>query len=85
MEHYELKISQLIDNELPENEQEGVFLFLSENEEFLMMEFLLHGLAEYSLISKQHVEFGLQFKDMISTMFTNQDDDEEFTDEDYRY
>ena len=58
---------------------------LPENEEFLMMEFLLHGLAEYSLISKQHIEFGLQFKDMISTMFTSQDDDEEFDDEEYRY
>ncbi len=43
---------------------------LPENEYYLMMEFLLHGLAEYSLISKQPVEFGLQFKDMISTMFT---------------
>ena len=49
----------------------------------MMMEFLLHGLAEYSLISKQHVEFGLQFKDMISTMFTPSSDDDYMLDEDY--
>jgi len=61
------------------------FNSLPENEKFLMMEFLLHGLAEYSLISKQHVEFGLQFKDMISTMFSAQDEDDiTFDDEDFR-
>lgn len=58
---------------------------LEENESFLMMEFLLHGLAEYSLISKQQIEFGLQFKDMIATMFTKQGDDEFFDNEDYSY
>ena len=58
---------------------------LPENEYYLMMEFLLHGLAEYSLISKQHVEFGLQFKDMISTMFTRQTEDDDFDEEDYTY
>lgn len=58
---------------------------LLENEYYLMMEFLLHGLSEYSLISKQHVEFGLQFKDMISTMFNNQLDDDDFIDGDYKY
>jgi magnesium chelatase subunit I len=56
---------------------------LPENEYYLMMEFLLHGLAEHSLISKQNVEFGLQFKDMISTMFTMDEGDENFEDEDY--
>ena len=30
----------------------------------------LHGLAEYSLISKHYLERGLQFKDLISGMFT---------------
>jgi magnesium chelatase subunit I len=58
---------------------------LPENEYYLMMEFLLHGLAEYSLISKQHVEFGLQFKDMISTMFTRETENDDFNDEDYTY
>ena len=34
-----------------------------------MMEFALHGLAEYSLIGKGRLETGLQFKDMFSSMF----------------
>jgi len=58
---------------------------LLENEYYLMMEFLLHGLSEYSLISKQHLEFGLQFKDMISTMFNNQIDDDDFIEGDYTF
>jgi len=36
----------------------------------LMMEFVLHGLAEYSVLSKFRLESGLQFKDMLSSMFT---------------
>jgi magnesium chelatase subunit I len=35
-----------------------------------LMEFALHGLAEYSLISKHHLTAGLQFKDLLSSMFT---------------
>ena len=35
----------------------------------LLMEFALHGLAEYSQISKHNLERGLQFKDLISGMF----------------
>jgi len=58
---------------------------LPENEYFLMMEFLLHGLAEYSLISKQHIEFGLQFKDMISTMFNSPLEGDDFNEDDYTY
>ncbi len=34
-----------------------------------MMEFALHGLAEYSLISKQNLDTGLQFKDLLDSMF----------------
>lgn len=51
-----------------------------------LMEFALHGLAEFSLISKHHLASGLQFKDLLSSMFTlprpghdedeNEDDDE---------
>ncbi|MCC6548664.1 MAG: magnesium chelatase [Ignavibacteriaceae bacterium] len=37
----------------------------------LLMEFLLHGLAEYSQLSKYRLEGGgVQFKDLISSMFT---------------
>jgi magnesium chelatase subunit I len=48
-----------------------------------LMEFALHGLAEYSLISKHNLSSGLQFKDLLSGMFTlpkpgeNDDDDDD--------
>jgi len=49
----------------------------------LLMEFVLHGLAEYSMLSKFRLENGLQFKDMLSSMFTmTQEDESEETDED---
>jgi magnesium chelatase subunit I len=35
-----------------------------------LMEFALHGLAEFSLISKHGLTAGLQFKDLLSGMFT---------------
>lgn len=35
-----------------------------------LMEFALHGLAEYSLISKHNLVTGHQFKDLLSSMFT---------------
>ena len=37
--------------------------------ETLMMEFALHGLAEFSMLSKNNLEDGLQFKDLLSSMF----------------
>ena len=47
-----------------------------------LMEFCLHGLAEHSLISRNKLTAGLQFKDLLSSMFTmpsfsDDDDDEE--------
>jgi len=47
----------------------------------LLMEFLLFGLSEYSLLSRTKIEDGLQFRDMLSSMFTMQEDDD-FEDED---
>lgn len=44
----------------------------------LLMEFALHGLAEFSLISKHNLVHGLQFKDLLSSMFsipTSEEDD----------
>lgn len=45
-----------------------------------LMEFALHGLAEFSLISKHNLVSGLQFKDLLSSMFTlpkpEEDDDD---------
>lgn len=53
---------------------------------FLLMEFVLHGLSEHSLLSKQHIESGLEFKDMLSSMFTVSDEndfDDENSEENY--
>jgi len=69
-------LSDLI-NEYQKGEEATTKLFL--------MEFALHGLAEYSLISKHYLAKGLQFKDLLSGMFTvpkegdeDLDDDEAF-------
>lgn len=44
----------------------------------LFMEFMLHALAEYSQISKNELESGgLQFKDLMSSMFSFNDEDED--------
>jgi len=50
---------------------------------YFLMEFLLHGLAEHSLISRNRLTAGAQFKDLLSSMFTmpsfgeDEDDEEE--------
>src|SRR5918993_586851 len=45
------------------------------------MEFALHGLAEFSLISKHSLTAGLQFKDLLSSMFTLPKPDEDDEDD----
>lgn len=51
----------------------------------LFMEFILHGLAEYSMLSKFSLHTGFEFKDMLSSMFTIKDteDFEEDENEDF--
>jgi len=49
---------------------------------YFLMEFLLHGLAEHSLISRNKLTAGAQFKDLLSSMFTmptfgDEDDEDE--------
>ena len=44
------------------------FKHASEKETALLMEFVLHGLASYSLISKKIVEGRIEFKDLIGSM-----------------
>lgn len=48
--------------------------------QLFMMEFALHGMAEYSLLSRHGLATGTQFKDLLSSMFTlprpDEDDDE---------
>ncbi|MFK7903513.1 MAG: magnesium chelatase, partial [Chitinophagales bacterium] len=41
----------------------------SKDEKVFLMEFLLHGLAEYSQLSKSLVQSGFQFKDLFNSMF----------------
>ena len=43
------------------------------HEQLFLMEFALHGLAEFSMLSKNRLEKGLQFKDLLSGMFQMQD------------
>ena len=38
-----------------------------------MMEFVLFGLAEHSLIGKNTLEHGIQFKDILGSMFSEKD------------
>jgi magnesium chelatase subunit I len=44
---------------------------------YFLMEFVLHGLAEYSLIGKSRLERGTEFSDLLSGMFEMQDFEEE--------
>ncbi len=53
---------------------------LTKTEKLFMMEFALHGVAEHSLIGKKALDTGLQFKDLLGSMFNpdsdfGQDDD----------
>ncbi|MDX2249270.1 MAG: sigma 54-interacting transcriptional regulator [Bacteroidia bacterium] len=48
-----------------------------EEKKYFLMEFVLHGLAEYSLLGKHGMESGAQFKDLLSGMLnmpTEEDD-----------
>lgn len=46
--------------------------------QLILMEFILHGLAEFSMLSKHRLETSIQFKDMFSSMFSvNVDEDKD--------
>lgn len=51
------------------------------HEQLFLMEFALHGLAEYSKLSKSALDVGTRFKDLLSGMFTMPDLDD-LTEED---
>jgi magnesium chelatase subunit I len=40
----------------------------SKPEQLFMMEFALHGLSEFSQLSKHRLETGIQFKDLLGSM-----------------
>ncbi|TAG53109.1 MAG: magnesium chelatase, partial [Runella slithyformis] len=53
---------------------------MGREEKLFMMEFALHGMAEYSLIGKQALDRGLHFNDLLSSMFSGpdaEDDDDD--------
>lgn len=49
---------------------------LSENQQLLLMEFLLHGLAEFSLVNKSFLDNGFAFADMFNSLFSAEFNDE---------
>ncbi len=59
---------------------------LNQDEQYFMMEFVLHGLAEYSMLSKKGLTTGTRFSDLLSSMFSmpgldkleDEDEDEDF-------
>ncbi|TKC12223.1 magnesium chelatase [Pedobacter polaris] len=55
---------------------------LSENQTLLLMEFVLHGLAEHSQVSKNYINGGFGFADMFESLFNVDLEDED--DEDFR-
>jgi magnesium chelatase subunit I len=48
------------------------FPHANEKEAALLMEFVLHGLASYSLISKKIMETSVEFKDLMGSMLNIQ-------------
>ncbi|NRF38807.1 sigma 54-interacting transcriptional regulator [Pedobacter foliorum] len=52
---------------------------LSEAQTLLLMEFVLHGLAEYSQLNKKYLEGGFGFSDMFESLFNTElgDDDDD--------
>jgi magnesium chelatase subunit I len=62
------------------------FPHTNEKETALLMEFVLHGLSSYSLISKKIFETSVEFKDLMGSMLNIQSSsyDDDFEDEDFR-
>jgi magnesium chelatase subunit I len=59
----------------------------NEKENALLMEFVLHGLASYSFISKRIIEGKIEFKDLIGSMMnlgSMNISDEDLSEDDYR-
>ena len=59
-----------------------LFKGANEKEAALLMEFVLHGLAAYSLISKKVIEGKIEFKDLMGSMLNfGKNYEEEFDEE----
>lgn len=55
---------------------------LSKNQQILLMEFLLHGLSEFSLINKSFLDKGFSFNDMFNSLFNTEFEDDDGYNED---
>ncbi len=53
----------------------------SREEKLFLMEFALHGMAEFSLIGKQSLDGRLHFKDLVSSMFSGPDEGQDEEDD----
>ena len=51
---------------------------LAESQQLLLMEFVLHGLAEHSQLNKNYLTGGIGFADMLGSLFDSGFDEEEF-------
>ncbi|MDP9077941.1 MAG: sigma 54-interacting transcriptional regulator [Bacteroidota bacterium] len=58
---------------------------LTENQDLLLMEFVLHGLSEFSQLSKGFLDNGFAFSDMFNSLFNLQPDDDDLDLDDDRY
>lgn len=58
---------------------------LTENQQLILMEFVLHGLAEFSQLSKGFLDNGFAFSDMFNSLFNLQPDDDDLDLDDDRY
>ncbi|MFI5158991.1 MAG: sigma 54-interacting transcriptional regulator [Sphingobacteriales bacterium] len=58
---------------------------LSENQQLLLMEFVLHGLAEFSQLSKGFLDNGFAFSDMFNSLFNLEPDDDDLDMDNDRY
>jgi magnesium chelatase subunit I len=62
----------------------------SDKQNALLMEFVLHGLAAYSLISKKTIEGRIEFKDLIGSMMNlnqmsfDEGDEDDLNEDDYK-
>ncbi|MEI8097300.1 MAG: sigma 54-interacting transcriptional regulator [Sediminibacterium sp.] len=64
------------------------FPLANEQESALLMEFVLHGLSAYSMISKKNIDGRIEFKDLMGSMLNlgsmDMGEDDEFNEADFR-
>src|ERR1700761_7451616 len=58
---------------------------LAESQQLILMEFVLHGLAEFSQLNKGFLDNGFAFSDMFNSLFNLEPDEDDLDDDDDRY